>query len=467
VLAHAEAAGHYADALEAVDELGADATPEQRAAVLEALAAATVASGEIGGGRVHYRRAAADARRRADSRALARAALGFAEFHRYGEIDHEAVEVLEQALAALPPDDTTERARVAARLAVRLDPARGARRDALVDDATAMARRLGDEAALTATLWAAVMVNWSPQRAAARAAGAEEILRLARGLKQHNAVVWARMARFVDALEAGRAAAVEAELTGLAAVERESRRPYVEWCVALLRATWATFRGRLDEGDRLSEHAVELARAGAEDADQEYAVQRLIRAQLRWRPAEAGRTALGTYAARYGDLPLWTALHAAAAWADGRPDDARAALDALDRDGFAWLAATPDGLASCALLAEPVAGLGRAADAERLAALLAPVADRNAVIDHGWAAAGPFARALAHLALARGRPDDAAAHFAAAAALARDWGAPAWELRTLGDRLAAGLGSAEHAERARELAHALALPDVAAQITTP
>jgi hypothetical protein len=468
VLAHAEAAGHYADALEALDELGADATPEQRAAVLEALAAATVAAGEIGGGRVHYRRAAADARRRADSRALARAALGFAEFHRYGEIDHEAVEVLEQALQALPPDDTTERARVAARLAVRLDPAgSGARRDALVDEATAMARRLGDEAALTATLWAAVMANWSPQRAAARAAAADEILRLAPRVKQHNAVVWARMARYVDALEAGRAAAVEAELTGLAAVERESRRPYVEWCVALLRATWATFRGRLDEGDRLSEHAVQLARAGAEDADQEYAVQRLIRAQLRWRPRESGRAALGSYAARYGDLPVWTAFHAAAAWADGRPDDARQALDALDRDGFTWLAATPDGLAGCALLAEPVAGLGRAADAGRLAALLAPVADRNAVIDHGWAAAGPFARALAHLAIARGDTAEAAARFAQAATLAAGWGAPAWELRVLGDRLAAGLGSDGDRRRALELATALELPDAAAQITTP
>ena len=475
VLAHTEAAGHYADALEALDELGAEASAAERAAALERLAGATVAAGEIGTGRRHYRQAAADARRRGDAAALARAALGFAEFHRYGEIDHEAIEVLEQALDALPPDAGPERARVTARLAVRLDPtASGSRREALAADAIAMARRLGDDGALIATLWSSVMVNWRPQRAAERIAAADEILRLAPRTRQHNAVVWARMARFVDALEGGRGAAVEAELTGLAAVERESRRPYVEWCVALLRATWATFRGRLDEGDRLTDAAVALARAGTEDADQEHAVQRFVLAQLRWRPDDAGGPALATYAARYGDLPIWTALLAAAAWSQGREDEARQAVDELDRDGFAWLAATPDGLAGCALLAEPVAGLGRTGAAAELHALLLPVADRNAVIDHGWAATGPFARALGTLAAGCGRPDDADAHFAAAAAHARRWGAPGWELRALGDRLAGGLGGAERdavLARALELAAELELPWVAGRLvgqsTTP
>jgi hypothetical protein len=465
VLAHAEAAGHYADALEAVDELGAAVAPEQRAAALEGLAAATVAAGEIGGGRLHYRRAAADARRRGDASGLARAALGFAEFHRYGEIDHEAIDVLEQALAALPESDSPERARVAARLAVRLDPAAGgARREALVEEATAMARRLGGGAALTAALYASVLVNWRPQRAAARSAAAAEILELAPRARHDNAIVWARMARFVDALEAGRGAEVRAELTGLAAVERESRRPYVDWCVTLLRSTWATFSGRLAEGARLSEHAVELARAGAEDADQEYAVQRLVQAKLRRRPEEAGRAALSNYAARYGDLPVWGAMLASAAWDLGRAGEARQAIEAIDRDGFAWLAATPDGLEGCALLAEAVAGLGRSDDALRLYELLLPLAGRNAVIDHGWAATGPFDGALAQLAAALGRPDDARAHFRAAAELSRRWGAPAWELRALGDRLTAGLaGDEEEALRARvlELARELELPWVA------
>jgi hypothetical protein len=271
---------------------------------------------------------------------------------------------------------------------------------------------------------------------------------------------------------------IEAELTGLAAVERESRRPYVEWCVVLLRSTWATFRGRLAEGEQLSEQAVALARAGAEDADQEYAVQRLVLAKLRRRPQDAGRAALATYAARYGDLPVWGAMLAAVAWDLGRADEARQAIGSIDRDEFAWLAATRDGLAGCALLAEPVAGLGDRLAAEHLYTLLAPVADRNAVIDHGWAAIGPFARALAHLAAALGQTEQARAHFRDAAELTRRWQAPAWELLVLGDWLAAGLTGDEQPAllaRALELATALELPWVAgrlvdaarAQNTTP
>ena len=43
-----------------------------------------------------------------------------------------------------------------------------------------------------------------------------------------------------------------------------------------------------------------------------------MQAKLRWRPEEAGRAALSTYAARYGDLPVWGAMLASAAWDLGR-----------------------------------------------------------------------------------------------------------------------------------------------------
>ena len=68
-----------------------------------------------------------------------------------------------------------------------------------------MARRLGGGDALTAALYASVLVNWRPQRSAARSAAAAEILALAPRASQDNAIVWARMARFVEALELGRA----------------------------------------------------------------------------------------------------------------------------------------------------------------------------------------------------------------------------------------------------------------------
>jgi hypothetical protein len=75
------------------------------------------------------------------------------------------------------------------------------------------------------------------------------------------------------------------------------------------------------------------------------------------------------------------------------------------------------------------------------------------------------------LAAAAGRPDEAAAHFARAAALAAGWGAPAWELAVAADWLRSDVPAGEDVRgRALALARDLDLPWIAAeagQTTTP
>jgi eukaryotic-like serine/threonine-protein kinase len=461
LMAYAEAADHYRDALEALDELGAEAGPGARQAVLEHLAAATMDAGDVENGRRHYRRAAANARRAGDADALARAALGFAEFVRYGETDHDGVELLQGALDALPPDDSVLRVRATALLGARLDPslARG-RRLALVDEAVAMARRLGDDAALTSALWVAVVVNVRGGDAVGAHAAAEEILTLAPRTQNANALLWAHMSRLVAALERGDPAGVETELAGCAALARNFRRGYFRWCLLMLRSTWAAFRGRLAEAEGLAEEAVALVRQTAEDADQEYVVQRFTLAKLARRPEDADRPALAAYARRYEELPVWAAMHADLAHDLGRLDEARASLATAARHDLAVLARTRDARFGFAVLAEPAANLGDPALIARLYELLLPDAERNPVMDHGWAAWGPVARSLGLLAAALGRPDEAAARMREAAALARAAGAPGWELRALADL--AEPGDAERA-RALELAAELGLAPEAAQ----
>ena len=87
-------------------------------------------------------------------------------------------------------------------------------------------------------------------------------------------------------------------------------------------------------------------------------------------------------------------------------------------------------------------------------------------MDAAWAAFGPVERAAGVLAAAAGRPDDAAAHFAAAAERAARWGAPAWELAALADWAASGAPGAPR-DRLAALARELRLPHVADQTTTP
>ena len=260
---------------------------------------------------------------------------------------------------------------------------------------------------------------------------------------------WARMARFVDALELGRAAAVEAELTGLRG-GRAGEPPHLRraGACALLRATGATFSGRLAEGRRSSDAAVALARAGAEDAEQEYAVQRLVLASCaggrRTRvPARSPPTRRAT-----ASCPIWRRCSRPRPGTWAAPAEAPEAIDGIDRDGFAgwprrrtgWRAAPCSRSPSPAWATAMTRSACGAAGARRR-----PQRRDRPRLGGDW---GRSRGRSGSSPRRSGAADECRQRFRDAAALAGSWGAPAWELRALWDRLAAGLADAR--------AHALA-----------
>jgi tetratricopeptide (TPR) repeat protein len=375
------------------------------------------------------------------------------------------------ALEALPPDDSALRARASALLGLRLDPLRDqARREALLDDGVAMARRLGDDDVLVSVLTASALVNRSPERATVRAAAIDEVLgRAARGADLAS-VFWARTLKLRDALEAGELASVDEELDRLARLTAESRRTYYRWCLLVLQAARALFAGRLADGERLAEEAVELNRRLDTDPDQEYTVQRLALSLARRRPQDAPLGALRDYAVRYPGLPVWHAMLAQAEHGMGSAG-ARRTVDACARDGFSAVIGTHDSLSALVLLAEPVAALGSPEQLGQVANALAPHAERNAVVEDAWAAFGPVARPLGVLAAAAGRHEEAARHFERAVALSARWGAPGWELAAIADWARSGAPGAPLGH-GLALARDLELPWVAveldrSQTTTP
>ena len=228
--------------------------------------------------------------------------------------------------------------------------------------------------------------------------------------------------RLRDALEAGELDVVDAELDRLARLAAESRRTYYRWCLLVLQAARAIFAGRLAEGERLAEEAVELNRRHGDDADQEHTVQRLALALQRRRPQRrAARRAARLRRALPGAAGV--AGDARAGGVGPAAPTARArSLAACARDGFAALLRTPDWLCGLALLAEPVAARGDAgAGRARWPRRSRRTPARNAVMDDAWAAFGPVARPLGLLAAAAGRREEAAAHFAQAVELAARW----------------------------------------------
>ena len=110
MLGHAEAARHYADALEAL-ALGAEAPAAERREVLLSLADATFAAGDIEQARRRYAQAAEAARRDGDADVLARAALGFSQVRPYGVVDTEGLELVAAGAGACAEDGAAARAR--------------------------------------------------------------------------------------------------------------------------------------------------------------------------------------------------------------------------------------------------------------------------------------------------------------------------------------------------------------------
>ena len=392
----------------------------------------------------------------------------------YGAIDDEAIALLGGALDALPPADSALRARASALLGLRLDPVTDqGRREALLDEGVAMARRLDDPDALVSLLAGAALVNWPPERAAVRAAAADEVIGLAGGASADLAAVWwARTMKLRDGLEAGRLDAVDAELAALARLAAESRRTYYRWCLLVLQAARAIHAGRLDDGERLASEAVELNRRHGDDADQEHTVQRLALALLRRRPYDAPLAALREYAVRYPGLPVWDAMLAQAEHGLPLEPPRARSVERCARDGFAGVLRTPDWLCALALLAEPVAAAGVPEQIDQLTDALAPHADRNAVMDDAWAAFGPVARPLGMLAVAAGRPEDGRGPVRAGRRARRALGGARLGAR-LAQRLAAQRGARRATEqrgRALALARDLELPWIAAEVgqtTTP
>lgn len=456
-LGHAEAASHYAEALEAV-ALGAEAPAAERRETMLALADATFAAGDIEEARRRYSAAAGAARRDGDAEALARAALGFAQVRPYGAIDEESVTLLSQALERL--DEGPLRVRVLGLLAVFWPEQE--RREALIDEALAKA---ADEATRAWLYPSAVIVNWRPERSEQRAEAYEGVMRSAVNDADHGALVWAYLQRIRDAVQAGQIADALADLDRARPVANATRRSFSRWMLVVAEAAQAAFEGRLDEADRLTEEGLALNRRHSEDCLHEYTVGRLVLARLRWRPQDADAAELRGFAARYPHLPAWEAMLASLEWELGNVEAARRGVARCARDDFAAVTGSPDFLAAAVCLAEAAAGVGE--HVERLYELLLPYADANPVLEHLWAIWGPVARALGLLAAADDRPQDAAAHFAHAARLAEAWGAPGWELRAIGDWLATGVPVPDRAEvvaRGLELARRLGLPGVAARI---
>ena len=391
LLAYEEAVEHYGQAV----TLFEDDDEAQRCEVLLALGRAQWRAGSDAA-RLTFRTAADSAALRRDADQLARAALGHsARYHESGYAGTRDRELLQEALAALGSEDSPRRVFVLSRLAENVAFAAEEHElaSALIAEADAMARRLGDENVLLAALLARHATLLEVRHLDERLRVSEEFM----GLDGHRELLAERHHwRLYDLLEGGDVKAALAEQPRLETLAKRMRQPQWHSIALGWRGIWAELAGDVAEAERCAEECLQCGqRADMKDALSTWAAKMLMLRRRQGRVEELApvvqRLVSGADMRKTG----WQSAYGLILAEAGDEDAARAIYREqlpVYRDAMPsfWLT-------NIAMLSELGAKLDDAEGARTLYAALAPFAHRNVVVSYAscW---GPVERYLAVLA---------------------------------------------------------------------
>jgi tetratricopeptide (TPR) repeat protein len=364
---------------------------------------------------------------------LARAALGLGGRFVWSRAVRGSTQnqLLEKALAGLPPDEISMRARLLARLAGLQRDLTSARQNvARCREAVALARRAGDLDALCLSLTALGLYEGTQGPTRRLLEIADELAAAARALGDLEREMQAHDFRAAGHIDDGDLAGAEEALGVSMRLAQQLAQPAQRWYAATVRAELTLLRGQLD---RAEEQAAEARRIGERAHGNESRLCQLMQLCLIRR--EQGRAAemlvviddLLTLLPVYGMIlrcfRAWLALDC------GRPDEARAFLDRQLQSGWADLQDLIIHRFMLALCAEMSLRLGHAEAAAALEPMLASVPKAH-LVSAAAASAGSAARYRGLVAMALGRREDAVRLLRQAGSENRATGAAIWALRS-------------------------------------
>lgn len=225
------------------------------------LAEVLILGGSAEQGKAAAREAAAIARTLASPELIARAALTYGLGLSPGYTDQDLVNLIEEALAALPPGDSALRARLLARLAAALTPATDARPPMrIARDAIAMARRIGDDRTLLDVIYAAISALLPFASPSERRPLNEEVLALAKRFDEPLIQLRSHHRLVLDHAELANFRGVDVHRAEYDAMVDRLRLPRARWPSPMFRALVALLAGRFDERAAAVEEARALAR---------------------------------------------------------------------------------------------------------------------------------------------------------------------------------------------------------------
>lgn len=419
LLAYEEAARHYGRGLQL---LGTDpeSSDRRRCDLLLRLGDAQWRAGDVAAARPTFEDATVVARRLGEGELFARAALGYVTalggFLLYArfEVGATGADLLTEALAALPEDDSSLRVILLSRLALELYSANEPieRRAAVSNEAIEVARRIGDQRALVTAFHARYWTLTVPDRVLERLGHTEEMLAAAEQIADREMEFLAHNARFHCFLELGDGPALDRAMEAMAEIADLIRQPSYLWHTVCLRVVRAILDARYADAEELAATALQLGRL----RQSEYPTYVFQYAQLfaiRW--AQGRLREFWPSIRAHGDLfpwiPRWRDALAAAELGDRRA--ARAEVERYVRNGFADVPRDGLWLLHLCALAEACVLIDDKQRGGLLYEQLQPHGDRN-VVSYTQQPFGPVTLRLGMLASMAGEWEDAERHFVAA-----------------------------------------------------
>jgi tetratricopeptide (TPR) repeat protein len=429
-LAYEDAARHYEAALACLDLT--DGGPDyQRCDLLLALGGAEARSGAGIRARAHFEEAAGLAEQFDSASRLALAALGYGTdvlgglwWLSVGHTDERMVDLLERALAALPPDGML-RARVLAQRAMQLYwTSERERGKELSARAVEMARAAGDPATLLYTLAARHAAMWGPDAVDEQLAVADEVVRLAEISGDRERGLAGLGWRITDLLVLGDRDAVDEAIQTCVDWAESLPQPAHRWYATHALAMIAVVDGRFDSVEDLTSTALAFnPQLHDQSASQSWAIQMYA---LRGEQGRLGELEdlMAAGVELYPIVPAWRCALAVLHAEIGRDAECRAEFELLaDRD-FVGIPRDGNWLTSMAYAARACAHLGDGPRAAVLYEQLRPYAPLNVVIGLGIHYPGSVELFLGLLATTAERWDDAEGHFEAARSMHEQMRAP-------------------------------------------
>jgi class 3 adenylate cyclase len=434
LVAHADAAAAYGRAIELLPAV-AGASPLSRGELLLAQADAYNRAADYSAARRVALAAFEEAAARGATDQILAAALAFesASFKAAGRLSDievfQAIELLQQAEAAIPPADSSERALVMATLGRGM--VFSGRRSKGVEwgqVAVAMARRLNDPAilaeVLTRTAWPDAVI----ERAELLPSRVREILTLAADLGDEELRGWASLLGAWSTLQLGQLRAHDEFMTDVERVAERIKQPLWSDWLRLIRHLRALVAGKLDDAEQSLRRFGEIA--GRWDSE---GIHGMLTFLLRREQGRLGGVAPALRAmAQSGSATLW-GPGLVALYAELRMlDEARAEFERLAADGFAAIPQEAGKEVALGFAAEACVALGDGARASELFALLTPCQGKL-LAPMQQACLGPADRLLALLAATAGRNDEAEELFVRAIDFSRRMPSPLWLAHCLHD----------------------------------